>query len=138
MGCDIHAHFEIKLNDKWEHFSAPRIQRNYRLFTKIAGVRSRKNEEIEPIAAPKGLPDNLSVTTQLCADHRGLDGHSHTWLNHKEIQQLLETDFIAENWKFEHFELGYLFGNSWSDWSRNPDSYPPEIEDIRFICWFDN
>ena len=136
MGCDIHAHFEIKLNSKWEHYSHPRIQRRYNLFSRIAGVRNY--DEIEPISTPKGLPTDLSVTTKFCADHRGVDGHSHTWLDADEIQALMETDFIIEDRDFEHKELGYLFGNGWESWKQYPRDYPKEIEDIRFICWFDN
>lgn len=27
MGCDIHAHFEIKVNNEWLHYSKPDIYR---------------------------------------------------------------------------------------------------------------
>ena len=136
MGCDIHAHFEIKLNGKWEHYSHPRIFRNYDLFARIAGVRNYS--KIMPISMPKGLPEDLTVTTRFCADWLGVDGHNHTWLNALEIKELMDTKFIADNWRFEHEELGYLFGNGWGSWVEYPDSYPEEIEDIRLVCWFDN
>ena len=137
MGCDIHAHFEIKLNNKWEHYSQPRILRNYRLFALIAGVRNFDNK-ITPIVKPKGLPKNLSVTTQLDVNRGKQDWHTYTWLDTDEIVLLLNTDFVKEDWKFEFTQLGFLFGNGWGDWKDYPDSYPTEIEDIRFICWFDN
>ena len=35
-------------------------------------------------------------------------------------------------------EMGYLFENGWNDWLRYREDYPSCIEDIRFICWFDN
>jgi len=138
MGWDIHAHFEIKLNGKWEHYSHPRIQRHYRLFHRIAGVRPSRSFEEDPISLPKGLPFDMSVTVALCAKHWIADGHTWTWLSAKEIKMLMETPFIKKDWEFEHKEVGYLFGNGWGSWFENPKPYPKEIEDIRFICWFDN
>jgi len=135
MGCDIHAHFEIKLNGKWEHYSQPRIQRWYMLFTRIAGVRN--HPDTTPISLPKGLPDDLSITTKFCADYWNGNGHSHTWLNANEIRELMNTSFIKDDWDFEHEQIGYLCGNGWGDWSKGDDGYSKEIEDIRFICWFD-
>lgn len=34
--------------------------------------------------------------------------------------------------------LGYLFGNSWSDFTGHREDYPTEIEDLRWVFWFDN
>ena len=141
MGCDIHAHFEIKLNGKWEHYSHPRIKRRYGLFTKIAGVRNC-GDEIEPISEPKGLPDALSVVTRFEADRIGPDGHSHTWLDAEELATMMEwTDDNAadgEKWRFELEELGYCCGNGWDSFKKHAEDWPFDIEDIRFVCWFDN
>ena len=78
MGCDIHVHFEIKLNGKWEHYSNPSIDRNYELFAKMADVRNDYENPIIPISFPKGLPKDLSVVTKFEVDHWGSDGHSHS------------------------------------------------------------
>lgn len=142
MGCDIHAHFEIKVNGKWISYTQPRIQRWYDLFSKIAGVRNYGNE-IKPITLPRGLPLDVSQMTKLHSDYDGIDGHSHTWLNADEIKELVswvESNTRDNNWigEWEHRELGYLFGNGWGEWKQYPDSYPNFIEDIRFVCWFDN
>ena len=138
MGCDIHAHFEIKLNGRWEHYSAPQINRNYTLFAHIAGVRG--DGSIKPISEPKGLPNDLSITTWFEVERWWGDGHSHTWLNYTEIAELLDVAFpnIMDRMEFKHRELGYLCGNGWDAWKKYPEDYPEEIEDIRFICWFDN
>lgn len=61
MGCDIHAHIELKVNGKWEHYSCPNIQRWYTLFTRICGVRG--NDNITPIDKPRGLPEDLNIVT---------------------------------------------------------------------------
>ena len=40
MGCDIHAHLEIKIDGKWLYYSPVNINRNYNVFAKTAGVRN--------------------------------------------------------------------------------------------------
>jgi len=139
MGCNINAHFEIKVDGEWLHYSNPSIRIWYDLFAKIANVRNRSG--IVPISEPKGLPDDLNLTTKLCADYDGVEGHYHTWLNADEIKQMCywAYDHDTYEWegKWEHVELGYLFGNGWGYFNKYRDDYPNFIEDIRFICWFD-
>ena len=61
MGCDIHANFEIKVNNKWLYYSNPDIDRNYDLFARMANVRN--NRGIKPIDDPRGLPEDITETT---------------------------------------------------------------------------
>ncbi len=133
MGCDIHIHFEIKVDDEWLHYSAPRIDRDYDLFEKMAGVRGSVENAI---VAPKGMPDNVSKTTLMEFRWLGSDGHTFSWLNKKEIRELcyLYTETIAESWE----QIGYLFGNDWKFFDEYRKDYPPEIQDIRLVFWFDN
>lgn len=129
MGCDIHLHVEIKVGGKWLHYNAPDIDRNYRLFTKMAGVRARDNE-INPIAQPRGLPPDASETTQWEAKRWELDGHSHSYLTSAELTEL-------RNWGLGD-TFGYLCGSSLDGMMEYPTSYPPDLEDVRFVFWFDN
>ncbi|KKK61066.1 hypothetical protein LCGC14_3018060, partial [marine sediment metagenome] len=88
MGCDIHAHIEIKVGGEWHHYSQPMVDRDYRLFTRMAGVRK---SDVEPISAPRGLPQDITFTTRFDAEqHWGEDGHSHSWLSCKELAALVE------------------------------------------------
>ena len=139
MGCDIHLHSEIKVNGKWLHYDQPDCDRNYELFEKMAGVRG---ENKNAIAAPRGLPEDASDTTNFESDHWDSDGHSHSWLSAAEIHQLAE-------WYREEFKGRdkdnfwpkwdrWLCGNCYSDFVRYPESRPKEIEDVRFVFWFDN
>lgn len=136
MGCDIHLHIEIKLNGKWEHWGAPHLQRNYPLFAKMAGVRNY-DDEIEPIAKPKGLPEDLTVCTKFNAGYDGNDGHSHSWLNCQEIAVLStwarKTQKKDLEWDIVHSSL---LGNGF-DIATYPESTPKEITDVRFVFWFD-
>ena len=140
MGCDIHAHFEIKVKNKWHHHSQPQIRRNYDLFGKMAGVRS----EVTPITEPKGLPKSLSVVTKMDSDRKiwDSDGHTHSWFDADEIKEIIEfheTQYDpGESWKTSIEQWFYLFGNSWDCFNKYREDYPKEIEDIRLVFWFDS
>lgn len=132
MGCDIHAHIEVKIEGIWEHYSCPPIQRNYALFERIAGVRGRI---ANAIAGPRGLPEDLSSVTVACYLKEQVDAHSETWLNKEEFCGLIEWAEKQTRNLYQAYQIGYLTGNSFR---LHPGSNPPEIEDVRFICWFDN
>lgn len=110
MGCDIHMWAETrnKKNKNWELVSkkvftndwysedmpkskynqpktaCPYNGRNYELFALLADVRN--NYEIEPIAQPKGVPDDASPEYKEIADEYDLDGHSYSFFTLKELQ----------------------------------------------------
>lgn len=135
MGCDIHAHFEIKINGKWEHFSTPRINRNYELFAELANVRGKSKSC--PLAK-KGLPKDISIVTKICFDNWGEDGHSHSWLDAVGIEKSISFHkHLTDDHLIEHKEWGYLCGNRWGGFLKYPESYSKEIEDIRLVFWFD-
>lgn len=134
MGCDIHVHGEVKINGVWHHWSHPRISRSYSLFGKMAGVRDCSQE---PIAQPRGIPDDATDTTKFDYAHWGVDAHTPSCLSGAEVDTLVKwyNKNIADS--FEHSELGYIFGNGW-DVKNNPGDYPAGVEDARLIFWFDN
>lgn len=136
MGCDIHFHVEVKINGKWEHYSHPSIQRYYYLFAKLAGVRN--SEGIKPVVEPKGLPSDMSNLTKIDADYWGLDRHSSSWLNAKEIAKVESWWNDLDNGSIESEVWGYLFGNPISGPEEGGAGYPREIEDVRIVFWFDN
>lgn len=122
MSTDVHAHFEIKVFGEWEHYSQPKIPKDYALFEKMAGVRGYV---VNAIVAPRGVPHDVSITTRLCAEHVGVDGYGHSWFGLPEICEIIEY-YPDERW-------GYLFGNCWTDINDRPSF----IEDVRLIFWFD-
>jgi len=145
MGCDIHLHIEAKVNERWEHYAAPHVNRWYQLFAWMAGVRG---EPSEAIVVPRGAPQDASILTQILRKDYGSDGHSDSWLDHNEIMELEDR---IEKWceqeqrtkldyDLEHNILHtYLAGNSFTSKWRYPGSALPEgITDIRFVFWFDN
>lgn len=145
MGCDIHLHVEIKIGGQWHHYSHPRINRDYELFGKMAGVRG----EEQPLAEPRGLPADATFTTAFCSGYDGSDGHSHSWLSSSEVATLVawweerakqhDCNCLADSFEWNRF--GYLFGNSWDGFAkrtREEGGYPEALEDFRFVFWFDN
>jgi len=149
MGCDIHAHIEIKVTDEWHYYAPVDLWRDYAVFTKMAGVRD-SGLSIEPISLPKGLPINISFTTRFHTEYLGDDGHSHSWLSYVEMQELLrffkdELDGACpwgsrredNSHKWDDFGI-WLFGNSISGFGEHPKSYPEKLEDIRMVFWFDS
>jgi len=148
MGCDIHAHTEIKVDGEWLYFADNFITRNYTVFAKMAGVRNY--DDIEPISEPRGLPDDISKMTRLHRDRWGVDGHSDSWLSFDEICELIDwlnvempeprNRYYDWDSKWESVLLGetfYLFGNTLYYWKVYREDYPDFIEDIRLVFWFD-
>ena len=148
MGCDIHLHIEVKIDGIWHHYGAPSIDRNYRLFEKIAGVRGDITNAISP---PKGFPVDATTLTNIVYQNEECDAHSVSWLGVEEIMKLedwlksiprKESDSYAK-YDLEHGILRmYLGGSSFTGWKRYPEDgsplSPAMVEDVRFIFWFDN
>lgn len=139
MGCDIHLHIEVKLRDNWEHYGVPSIDRRYRMFEKMAGVRGEIKNAIVP---PKGLPGDMTALTKESAKRWESDGHSYSWLDVDEICQLEDWLHQQDGGPFEndleHSILNtYLFGNSFTGLKRYPGDTRTDVTDVRFVFWFD-
>lgn len=108
MGCDIHAMAEIKTAEGWKKITTPIFRgkygdmkptanpgqwRNYDAFSVLADVRNGygfagvpTGSGWRPIAVPRGVPDDASVAFKKDADRWGIDGHSHSWMTLRELQ----------------------------------------------------
>jgi hypothetical protein len=156
MGCDIHIYVEIEKDNKWipadkldyvdEFYSgvychAPFYvkreiyeERNYHLFSFLAGVRGWD----EPTIPPRGFPDNLSDEIQEIVDF----GFEHTacWLSLRDLQQL-KWYRSKDKWSLESFFRQQGRGSSNTTMTKlkeiqkknklNPDQ-------VRIIFWFDS
>lgn len=92
MGANIHTHIEVKLNGKWEHFAAPDVTRDYRLFAAISGERAVDiplGNRPRAVSRHRGVPEDASLVTRICLDQdRGLGIHGFGWLEVGEIVRL--------------------------------------------------
>ena len=141
MGCDIHAHIEVKFkdNEEWQHLANPRVERNYNLFALMAGVRNY--DEIVPISDPKGLPKDITDITKISYNYWDLDAHDVSWLGVEELVEIENQNYLWRNDKnmgwLECVFHTFLFSNSLTGWYRYNEN-PQGVEDLRVVFWFDN
>ena len=76
-----------KINGTWHHYSHISVPRYYELFGRMAGVRRK---DIEPIASPRGFPSDVTVVTKLDYQAWGVDAHTPSWLDSRQILALSE------------------------------------------------
>jgi hypothetical protein len=140
MGCDIHLFVEVRQQDgawksvdEWEteddYIHVPYKKsyydgRNYDLFAILANVRNghgfagvKTGEGFNPIALPKGLPDDVSEQVKQYSDRWDSDGHSHSWLTVAEL--------LAFDWTQTTTKQGWVTWETFDFWVRYPDE-PPE------------
>lgn len=136
MGCDIHVHTEVKINGQWHHYGAPYVPRMYSVFAKMAGVRNDKGEV--PIREPRGVPDALSLVTQMVYDREKGWTHSASWFDRDDIEKFSKWWDSTMKYRSNSYDpvertFDYLEGNAWYD-----DLSDRGIEDVRWVFWFDN
>lgn len=85
MGCDIHMVREEKVNGKWLGASICDIDRSYLYFGALAGV-CKDDVAHHP---PRGVPEDASGTYKDLVEYWGVDGHSHSYLSPKEMEDAL-------------------------------------------------
>lgn len=160
MGCDIHFYVEVRKNGKWKqagqmvknewytpgeeegHGNTPMRHeefyygRNYDLFGVLAGVRSNW---CPPIKKRRGLPSDISEeVSRLAADWDG-DGHSHSWLNLKEILEWAYNGDFSHKGKNRFNEISDEFADVTMPKLLKLASDPKlKPEDVRIVFWFDN
>jgi hypothetical protein len=127
MGCDIHSYAEKQVNGKWESLDfSPFDWRSYGLYGFLAGVRNYS--DVPPLAAPRGLPRDVSAHVQEEADGWDSDGHSHSWLSVEELSAF-DYDAAVEMTTWREF-LG-------PDFFRDLRRLKAEGAE-RIVFWFDN
>lgn len=116
MGCDIHMIVEVRKSAKepWRPVSRPGYgDRNYDLFAILANVRNRHG--FEPIAEPRGLPDDISHEDNWAMDEDGervwLGDHSYTWLTLAEI--------LGFDWDKKITIRAWVGAEDYVEWKRN-------------------
>jgi hypothetical protein len=118
MGCDIHIYVESRYRDgeAWNfmmHEDACYGDRNYELFSILAGVRNRFN--ITPISEPRGIPDD--VDPYLKKNLEQYADHSFSWLTLKEIKEY--------KWDQDRHMSGLVSPSDMDEWKRTKSIRPP-------------
>jgi len=129
MGTDIHMYVEIdrgkgwETGDEWDSGHVPYdlqvyTGRNYRLFSRLAGVR--RDWDIEPISKLRGIPEDACREVRRLWNDYG--EHTPTWLR---LDEILNAD-IEESQAFLDAIRGL------------PLRYNLDPEKIRLVFWFDS
>lgn len=131
MGCDIRAYIEIKKDNVWHTYDRLYIDRNYKLFEKMAGVRG----ELEnAYVKPRGLPDDMAFVTRLSYDHNEGDAHTPSWLTMGEVNALENWAFVSGfKWSSYIQPFGFIQSNGW-----NREAIEGFCDDVRLVFWFDS
>jgi hypothetical protein len=145
MGCDIHLYVENRTGGKWVSVdlwsnqyseATPSVayddmlyhERNYSLFSILANVRNGygfagvpTGQGFVPIAAPRGLPQDVSAEVAAVSESWGADGHSHSYLTVREI-----LDF---DWNQKTTLCGWVNPNQFRQWKVNgrPASWSGDV-----------
>lgn len=132
MGCDIHLFQEVKVGGRWVFYNHPDVERDYDLFAIMGNVRNAG--ALPSLSDRRGLPPDATETTKLYDKYWGEDGHSHIYLSREEVFKVEEfyRDYVGGHLTLEG-RFGYLFGNEWTTKPHGID-----LEDFRWIFWFDN
>jgi hypothetical protein len=111
----------------------------------MAGVRPSDENEDAPIAEPRGFPSDVTKETMLGYERWDGDAHSISWLSRLEMRKLSEwlgvhADEVCakDRWHGLEAKFGYLFGSTWASFEPGEQGYPPWLEDVRVVFWFDN
>ncbi len=133
------------MRGKWLHYNHPRVDRDYELFEKMAGVRGHAKNAI---ALPKGLPDDATETTLFDREEDDGDAHSTSWLSSKEFSDVIVDLHAKRALRSLHHgqryggldaDFGWLFGGSFTYFvAGGIGDYPEQLEDYRVVFWFDN
>lgn len=137
MGCDIHLHTEVKIGGAWHHYSHPFVAPDYALFAKMMAF--------DPLSDGRGIPDDATLVTRIDFAHWSEEEHSASWLSSAEIVQLCEwrehdEDDSWDRHKWYRLNFGMFFETYWSLIHNEEENrhIPPEVEDVRWVFWFDN
>lgn len=144
MGADIHFYVEKKVDDTWQPVKGPNrwygkwegerklalegwaySGRNYELFSLLADVRNYGNR-IEPLAEPRGLPEDVSEMIEKISDDWEWDGHSYSYFYLSELEK--------EKDRFKEISPNII-----------KETIPKlkilsqgDLDSVRVVFWFDN
>ena len=141
MGCDIHFHIEVKVNGSWEHYGSPDINREYNVFAILGNVRGGEHGTFIPVSDHRGIPEDATIITKMCYEDIADDAHGMSYIDRNEFhilqERLNKLNGSDPSHDLEYHLLHtYLMGNSFEYAEYKSNLY--ELEDVRFIFWFDN
>lgn len=131
MGCDIHAHLEVKVNGNWQYSATPLEDvRHYAWFEFLVGVRARHGWT--PHHSPRGLPADVTPETQDKFNCWCGDAHTPSYITKQELLGV-NPDLHLPYYNNKLTSLEDMFGQYLSNWNDAMSKF----EDARIVFWFD-
>lgn len=134
MGTDIHGIMQKRVNNQWEDIAFDYAEdRHYQLFAVLAGVRNGygfagcpTGEPVEPIASPRGLPDDFYVVD---GEHPSTDedGPAEKWMGAHSFSWLTGQEMLGGYERLPAVtKCGVLSRKDFEQWDKQsrPESYP--------------
>ena len=140
MGCDIHLYAEgrDKETGEWLPLRLDEYTgRDYYFFACLAGVRNY--HDVVPIAANRGIPDDISFIVIREFETWEDDAHSSSWCTLEEMRKvILERIPLLDPYHGYKIKGGLI--DIWcpKDRSQVYVEMPDYVDEVRFIFWFDN
>lgn len=152
MGCDIHGTIEVKRADlgggRGLWFTVVKLDqllpRDYNIFAHLFGVRHYNGEHeieadfangfMEPkeLYANRGLPNDISDTTEREYSEWELDAHSESWAYHHEVESAVKATELET---VEGWSNAIEYSSNLSEFFSDDEHLDGKV---RWVVWFDN
>lgn len=145
MGTTMHAHIEVKVDGKWEHFACPCVTRNYLVFACINGMRRDDFEDdptiynkIRPVSRIHKIPEDISEITRKCLkfDESQYTLKGHGVLESDDLMRLQEMLRDIKGIRDLDYDLEYGVFHTYINGNAIYTHYG--FDDARIVYWFDN
>lgn len=144
MGTDMHILQEVKIKGEWHHYGYMQPGRNYPLFRFVAGVTGGARRTAPgALLLIKGTPADITPMSTIHLKKWNGDAHHVTYADSVEIRAIEDwfmerSKALRDPYEERAKNFGYCFGNSWSGFEEYPEDREDDLEDIRWIIFFDN
>ena len=134
MATDIWIHVEYKSRKtgKWTYAYEVDGDRNYNLFSILAGTRG----ECLPLYDPRGLPSDISDKAKKEYEDWGADAHTPSWLTTQEFKECISTTIKRSEDSYRDEMKKWL--EPYYGIYEKMYTIESQGEPCRMIFWFDN
>lgn len=145
MGTTMHAHIEVKKDNKWLHYGCPNIPQDHLVFACVNGMHKSEFEwnsgfhaKIEPVSHIHRIPNDISEITRECLN---FDASQYKL---KGMGVLMSDDILALQkllWQLKgvhnpEYDLEEAIFKCYINHGSISAHYG--FEDSRVVYWFDN
>ena len=140
MWSDLHLHAEVKINNRWEHYSTAYLTTKNSIYSYLMAMyRFTKREKSVYHGGPQ---QDISPITKLAYKDLGLAPLVFMYPQQilfmaNSLSSTIKKGNLGEGVDFLEDTIGDLFGKTWGGFAENPETYPKELENIRWVFWLE-